>query len=136
MQRVRRSLTWGLVAAVAISGITGIEAWPLTGWRLFSSRRQPVSLGYEARAVDRAGREAPVPFDRLPSGYSGWDPLLERMAGQDGTERDRVCAAWAAATADLTGAPVAEVRVYRVADDRRDGSRRSWLAWACAGEPG
>ena len=131
MRRVRRSLTWALVAAVAVCGFAGLEAWPLTGWRLFSERRQPVVTRYEARAADGAGAEAPIPFERLPHGYSGSNPLLERMASQPAPRREGVCGAWAEATAALTGSPVAEVRVYRVAEDLRDGSRRAELAWTC-----
>lgn len=131
MRRVRRSLTLALVAAVAVCGLAGLEAWPLTGWRLFSERRGPVAVRYEARAADSAGSEAPIPFGSLPHGYSGSNPVLERMAAQAAPQREEVCMAWAGATAALTGVPVAEVRVYRVADDLRDRSRQASLAWTC-----
>ena len=130
MRQVRRLLTWTLVAAVGVCGLTGLEAWPLTGWRLFSSRRQPVVLRYEARVVTATG-EAPVPFGALPHGYSGSGPVLEWMAGQAVAAREPACAAWAAATTRALGTPVAEVRVYAVEDDLRDGSRRDTLAWTC-----
>ena len=119
------------MAAVALSGLAGLEAWPLTGWRLFSERRGPVAVRFEARAVDAAGSEAAIPFGSLPNGYSGSNPLLERMAGQAPPQRQGVCRAWVEATTGLTGVPVAEVRVYRVADDLRDGSRQASLAWTC-----
>lgn len=131
MRLVRRLLTWTLVAAVGMFGFTGVEAWPLTGWRLFSARRQPVVLRYEARVVTVAG-EAPVPFGALPHGYSGSGPILARMAGQDPLAREPVCAAWAAAAARALRAAVTEVRVYAVEDDLRNGSRHATLAWTCA----
>lgn len=131
MRRVRRSLTWGVVAAVASCGLTGLEAWPLTGWRLFSERRHPVTSRYEVRAVDPAGFEAAIPFARLPHGYSGSNPLLEGMAGQSPSQREGVCAAWARATTAYTGTPVTEVRVYQVTEDLRQGSRRTEVAWTC-----
>jgi len=62
VRRVRRALTWALVAAVAACGLTGVEAWPLTGWRLFSQRRGPVAVRLEARVVEPGGAEAPIPF--------------------------------------------------------------------------
>ncbi len=127
----RGTLTWALVAAVAGSGLAGLEAWPLTGWRLFSERRQAVVMRLEARAVAPDGAEAPVPFGRLPHAYSGSVPVLAQMAGQRPAEREPVCRAWADATARLTGNPVAAVRVYRVADDLRDGSTSASLAWTC-----
>lgn len=130
MRLVRRWLTWALVAAVGVFGLSGLEAWPLTGWRLFSARRQPVLLRYEARVVTAAG-EAPVPFGSLPHGYSGSGPVLSRMAGQDPLARVPACAAWAAAAARELGAAVTEVRVYAVEDDLRDGSRHDTLAWTC-----
>ena len=131
VRQVRTGLTWAWVAAVAACGLAGVEAWPLTGWRLFSERRGPVATRLEARAVAADGTEVPIPFGRLPSAYSGSVPVLRDMAGQRPEQREPACGAWAAATARLTSTPVAEVRVYQVADDLRDGSSRATLAWTC-----
>ena len=129
---VRRALTWGLVAVVAACGAAGVEAWPLTGWRLFSELRGPVAARYEARVVGADGAEAPVPFSDLPRSFSGSEPVLQAMAGQSPGQREPACGAWASATAGLTGTPVAEVRVYRVEHDLRSGTARATLAWTCA----
>ena len=129
---VRKRLSWALVAAVAACGLGGVEAWPLTGWRLFSERRGPVATRLEARTVADDGTEAPVPFGRLPHAYSGSGPVLQEMASQRPEEREPACGAWAAATSELTRTPVAEVRVYEVAEDLRVGSSRAALAWTCA----
>lgn len=120
---------------MAACGLAGVEAWPLTGWRLFSQRRGPVVTRFEARAVAPGGNEVPLPFAALPHAFSGSVPTLERMAGQQPEEREPACRAWAAATARLLGASVAEVRVYEVADDLRLGTTRAALAWTC-GRPG
>jgi hypothetical protein len=130
--RVRKRLTWALVAAVGASGLVGVEAWPLTGWRLFSSRRERVTTRLEARSLAVDGTERAVPFGELPHGFSGSDPVLRRMADQRPDEREPACAAWADATSRLTGTSVAEVRVYEVAHDLGDGSTRAALAWTCA----
>jgi hypothetical protein len=131
MSGVRRGLIWSLAGAVAVAGLAGVEAWPLTGWRLFSDRRQPVTIRFEARVVHADGSEAPVPFADLPHAFSGSVPVLDEMAGQAAPDREPACGAWAEATGRLTGAAVAEVRVYAVADDLRDGSSRAALAWTC-----
>lgn len=135
LRSARRVLTWLLVAAVAVSGLSGIEAWPLTGWRLFSERRHPVTTRHEARVAAADGSEAPVPFNDLPSSYSGSVPVLAQMARQRPDRREPACSAWADATARLTGIPVAEVRVYEVVADLRDGRTRATLAWTCARRP-
>jgi len=126
-----RWLTWVVVGAVAVAGLTGLEAWPLTGWRLFSRRRQPIVMRYEARVVATDGTEAPVPFGALPHAYSGSAPVLARMAGQRPEQREPACAAWAGATAQVTGRPVVEVRVYRVVEDFRTTTTREARAWTC-----
>jgi hypothetical protein len=129
---MRQWLCWALVSAVAASGLLGLEAWPLTGWRLFSTPRGPVTAHFEARVVSADGVEAPVPFNRLPHGFSGSEPDLERMARQRPDRREPACRAWADATARLGGTTVSEVRVYEVHDDLRDGSTQAALAWTCA----
>lgn len=119
------------MAAVAVCGLLGVEAWPLTGWRLFSQLRGPVVTRFEARTVAADGTERPIPFDRLPHAYSGSGPALVRMAGQSPEQREVVCRSWAVVTARVTEVPVTEVRVYQLVDDLRDGSDRAALAWTC-----
>ena len=131
MPTARKGLTWALVVAVATSGLAGLEAWPLTGWRLFSSRRQAVVVRFEARALAADGSEAPVPFAALPRRYSGWVHVLSEMAGQRPEQREPACRAWAEATAGVTGRSVAEVRVYEVTHDLDRAATGVALAWTC-----
>jgi len=119
------------VAVVAGSGLAGLEAWPLTGWRLFSQRRGAVATRYEARVVGVDGTEKPIPFGALAHGFSGSVQVLERMARQRPEQREPTCRAWADETVRVTGLPVIDVRVYGVVDDLRDGTSRATLAWAC-----
>jgi len=51
--------------AITICGALSIEAWPLTGWRLFSHERQQISTSWMATSVDARGRETPIPFGRF-----------------------------------------------------------------------
>ena len=64
-----------------VCGVAGLEAWPLTGWRLFADARQARQPGFQAVTVDRAGRETPIPFADLPVGYRGDVQVLKGFAG-------------------------------------------------------
>ena len=69
--RAPRWARWFVGAYLAlflVCGLVGLEAWPLTGWRLFADARQARQPGFQAVTVDRAGRETTVPFADLPAG--------------------------------------------------------------------
>ncbi len=100
-----KAFVWGFLAVFALSGLLGIEAWPFSGFRLFSRVRTATVAGWEVTTVDAAGAEQPERFD----GRS-WLHVAEGMAGLPEKERLAVCRAWA-----IPGAAgsVVEVRVYR-----------------------
>jgi hypothetical protein len=124
------------LAAFVVCGTLGLEAWPLTGWRLFADARQPVQVAWQAVTVDPAGRETPVPFGDLPAGFHGNVQVLKGFAGLPAGEQAAVCRAWADAMR-ARGGQVEAVRVYRTVTDlsRRVGERGApparELRWTC-----
>jgi hypothetical protein len=104
------------LAVFVVCGIVGLEAWPLTGWRLFADARQARQPGFQAVTVDRAGHEIPVPFADLPAGYQGNVQVLKGFAGLSPQRQAAVCQAWATAVRSR-GGEVVEVRIYQTVTD-------------------
>lgn len=52
-----------------VAGLRSTEAWPLTGWRLFSGIRTDHQMGWSFETVDPAGAAAPLSLSSLPLGY-------------------------------------------------------------------
>jgi hypothetical protein len=112
------------LAAFVVCGLAGIEAWPLTAWRLFSQVRTQHVARYRATVVDREGRETPLVFGRLPDGYRGFSLIVRTLPTMPPSEAARTCGAWAAAALALHP-DLAEMRVYRLDVDlsKRAGRR-------------
>ena len=122
--RWARWFVGAFLALFVVCGVAGLEAWPLTGWRLFADARQARQPGFQAVTVDRAGRETPIPFRDLPVGYHGDVQVLKSFGGLPRDRQAAVCQAWAEAVR-TRGGEVAEVRIYQTVTDvsRRVGDR-------------
>ena len=104
------------LALFLVCGVFGLEAWPLTGWRLFADARQARQPGFQVVTVDGQGRETPIPFRDLPAGYRGDVQVLKGFAGLPTARQAAVCQAWAQAVRER-GGEVAELRIYQTVTD-------------------
>ena len=130
-----------LLSAFALCGAMGIEAWPLTGWRLFSHLRTSHVETWRAVTVDGRGRESPLAFSRLPPPYVGSGLIVRRLSSLSERQRAGLCAAWLSAAVRLRR-EVAAVRIYRLEwelEPRHAGrparSAVRALEYACLPEP-
>ena len=104
---------WLFLVAFAFCGLAKIEAWPLTGWRLFSQLRHERTTSWMAMGVDGAGAETKFSFGDLPAGYHWGASILSSFATRPAAEQTAVCDTWAEA-ARRGGVDVATIRIYRV----------------------
>jgi len=95
-----------------ICGYFGIEAWPLTGWRLFSQLRTDRQVSWMATALDQSGNETPVPFPKLGYAYRGFPQVLQRFGSLTESKQLSICRAWAKATSDRTNSHFSIIRIY------------------------
>jgi hypothetical protein len=108
-----RVFVYALLLAVVLPPVTGTEHWPFTTLKLFSVVRGPEQAGWEVTMVDADGREAPLPWERLPHTFHFRGHVLRRFPSMTPREREQACAAWADAARDA-GAKPEHLRVYRV----------------------
>ncbi|MEA2932056.1 MAG: hypothetical protein QOI56_841 [Actinomycetota bacterium] len=109
-----------------------VEAWPFSGWKLFSQLRTDETRGWLATAVEAEGVEAPIPFGSFPPGHRGELSVLKGFDDLSPDGRRRVCRAWAAELGRM-GTDVVEIRIYattRSARHPEDDRRR--LRHVCA----
>lgn len=106
-------LVTAFLAAFIYCGVRGVEAWPLTGFRLFSRLRTDEQTSWLATYVDAQGAERDVPFERMSRAYSGFVHILADFPRLTSGERGLVCDAWRAGILEL-GVEAREMRIYRV----------------------
>lgn len=116
---VPRSARWlvgVLLALVLVPGIVGFDAWPLTGWRLFSLTRDATQNRWVVQAVDESGDESIVSLEELPLGYRHAEWPMADLPGASEGQRQHVCQALADAVAEARPGTV-EVRVAKDAQE-------------------
>ena len=101
------------LGAFVVCALAGIEAWPLTGWRLFSHLRHEHRTTWQAFAVDASGGETRVSFARLPAAYHGFTLIVSQFGSLPPGRRTENCRTWAAAVR-TSGEDVATLRIYRL----------------------
>ncbi len=96
-----------LLVALAVPGLIGFDAWPLTGWRLFSLARDNSQTAWVVEAVDAHGDTHAVDLERLPLGYRHAEWPMAELPGASNARREAVCQAVLGAVVDLEPSTVA-----------------------------
>lgn len=112
---IPRSAKWLvgiLFVLLLVPGIIGFEAWPLTGWRLFSASRDEAQTKWVVQAVDAGGAVVPVSLEELPLAYRNAEWPMAELPGASEQHRQDVCRALADAVVDARPGTV-EVRVAK-----------------------
>lgn len=111
--RPARLFAYGFLALLLVTSTGVVEAWPFTGWRLFSHVRSGTVTTWPVVAVGGDGTERALDLSAYGRGFRGASWLARRFPGLAPARRAEVCQAWADAAARSGGAPVEAVRVYQ-----------------------
>lgn len=119
-----RIFVWTFLALFFVAGFARIEAWPLTGWRLFSRVRHPIQQSWQVVTADASGAEHSLPIAKLGQSYRGTTHVLDEFASLSRGRQLAACDAWRTGS-QRSGIPVREVRIYRLTTDvsKRSGDR-------------
>ncbi|MGH9228173.1 MAG: hypothetical protein ACRD07_05460 [Acidimicrobiales bacterium] len=112
---VPRSARWlvgALFVLLLLPGVVGFDAWPLTGWRLFSLARDETQTLWVLEAVDADGSSRLVDLEELPLRYrhAAW-PMAD-LPGASTERRQAVCEALRGAVVDVEPGTT-ELRIAR-----------------------
>ena len=118
------------LTAFVACGLLGVEAFPLTGWRLFSHLRTDHAVSWEAVTVDDVRKERVAAYSRLQGGFRTFVLVARGLDHLKREDQDAVCRTW------LASLGAGEVRVYRLDQPLipREGDRpamppaRIWIA--------
>ena len=122
---IPRSARWFvgvLLVLLLVPGLIGFDAWPLTGWRLFSLSRDATQNRWVVEAVDADGKAMTVSLEDLPLGYRHAEWPIADLPGASEAKRQRVCQALADAVGEVRPTTV-EVRLAKDAQElvKQDG---------------
>ncbi len=131
------------VGAVAVCGAFSIEAWPLTGFRLFSRERSEVVPGWMATSVDARGHETRIRFARFPWADRSFIAIMTTYERLSLAEQAATCRAWARLVRRHGGSTAGGLRLYattrqmrsHIGRRRRVGARKQ-LRWTCSDRVG
>ena len=98
--RSARVLVAVLLVLLLVPGLVGFDAWPLTGWRLFSLSRTAEQTRWVVEAVDAEGGRRILSLEELPLRYRHAEWPMADLPGASEGHRDAVCRALAEAVAE------------------------------------
>jgi hypothetical protein len=78
-----------------VSGLIGVEAWPLTGWKMYARLRHGDFWGWQVLAVGVDGTERSVDLRHAPAAYHGVTHFLAGFEGLSSEDRQAACLALA-----------------------------------------
>lgn len=99
--RSARVLVAILFVLLLVPGLIGFDAWPLTGWRLFSLSRGPEQTRWVIEAVAEDGSHRVVSLEELPLRYRHAEWPMSELPGASDARRTAVCAALLGPVLDL-----------------------------------
>jgi len=103
-----RAAVYVFLALLIACGTLGVELWPFSAFRLFSTVRTGVQPRWELVEVDAAGDERPADLAAMGRAFRQTDHLLPALATSTPARRRAACDAW------LAHDPAAvTLRVYR-----------------------
>jgi len=91
--RSARILVAILFVLLLVPGLIGFDAWPLTGWRLFSLSRGPEQTRWVIQAVDGDGTTRVVSLEELPLRFRHAEWPMSELPGASEARRTAVCEA-------------------------------------------
>jgi hypothetical protein len=89
-----RPAVYAFLAAVLVCGLFAVEAWPLTGFRLYSDTRPEKRFTHQIVAELADGTERVVDLDELPLGYHNTNLWIRGFDHYSQAEREEICAGW------------------------------------------
>jgi hypothetical protein len=103
----------GVLLVLLVGAGIGVEAWPLTGWRLFSAARDDTQTQYVLEAVGADGSTRLVDLDELPGRpYSNAEWAMAELPDAPDTRSEAVCQALLEPVVEVEPG-LAELRIAR-----------------------
>jgi len=113
--RGARVLVAVVLVLVVVPGVVGFDAWPLTGWRLFSLARDADQTRWVIEAVGEDGTRRVVSLEELPLRYRHAEWPMAELPGASDERREAVCTA----LADAVSRVEPEMEELRIVRDRQ-----------------
>jgi hypothetical protein len=109
-----RWFVWSFLTAFLVCATVGIELWPLSGFRLFSSLRHETRTMWVADSVGSDGAETEVFFTDLPRAYQGFGLLMGGFRRLPPSTQLATCEAYLSEVRRVEG-PATALRIYSLA---------------------